>query len=469
MSAPSPWDELVSAALVGTGRRPLAGVAAGEMETEVLERAAVRTVRARAGQRLRRGRPLEPAPAEDRPRVPPAAGDRLARILGGERPRLLAEWLEIAAGHGRRVPPHLLPELLDRAVADRSIRPHLGVLAGARGRWLAGLNPAWGFLLREVTAAGVAGTAARVWERGTPGDRRAHLGALRAADPAGARLLLEETWERETPDDRAAFLEVLADRLGPGDEPFLESALDDPRREVRRWAADLLTRLPGSLLGLRMTARAARLLAVEDGRLRVTPPDACDAAMERDGVRARPPRGAGRRGWWLQQVVARTPLAAWPGLLGRPPRELVRMRVADRGREVMAGWVRAAILQGDPEWAGELFARDPLADLLTVLPRAERERVAADFVREHAPDGQLIMVLGGSAAPWGPGLAQAVLEKILTILGTQPWNLGELTRLAGERVDPALYGLAERFSPEPPVQEVASLLRFRHDMVKELQ
>lgn len=61
-----------------------------------------------------------------------------------------------------------------------------------------------------------------------------------------------------------------------------------------------------------------------------------------------------------------------------------------------------------------------------------------------------------------------MLQKILEVSGTQPWNLGELTRLAGERIDPALYGVAERLSLEPPIQEVAALLRFRDDMLKEL-
>ncbi|MEV7006458.1 DUF5691 domain-containing protein [Streptosporangium sp. NPDC051022] len=486
------WEELVSAALVGTDRRPLPPASPASpgspgspdfvgsegstsfggraSEVELLERAVLHTVRARAGRRLREAGALDLAPAESRPEVSRAAGDRLARILGGERPRLLAEWLETAAARGRRVPPHLLPELLDQGAADRSIRRHLGVLAGNRGRWLAGLNPAWGFLLEEATATDPAsGSAREIWELGTPGDRRAHLGALRAADPAEARRLLEATWERETPGDRAAFLEVLADGLSFDDEPFLEAALDDRRREVRHQAADLLTRLPGSRLGLRMAERAARCLAVEGGRIQATPPGACDAAMERDGIRARPPRGTGERSWWLQQTVARTPLGVWADLLGRPPRELVRMKVVDWGREVMAGWVRAAVLQGDPEWARVLFAWDPLADLLAVLPRADQERVAADFVRRHGLDGQLIMVLGGAAAPWGPDLTRAVLEKIIEVSGSQPWNLGELTRLAGERADPALCLTAERLSPEPSVQEVASLLRFRDDMSKELQ
>ncbi|MFC4056982.1 DUF5691 domain-containing protein [Planomonospora corallina] len=484
MSTPVPWEELVSTALVGTDRRPLpgpAGRAAGSADpaAELLEQAAVRTVRARAGRLPRRGEPLEPAPAEERPLVPRAAADRLARILAGEQGRLLPEWLAAAAGRGHRVPSRLLPELLDHAARDRSIRPFLGVLAGRRGRWLAALNPAWGFLEQEATGAPrvpAAGPEGEVWELGTAGDRRAHLAALRSADPAAARELLAATWEQETPDDRAAFLEVLADGLSGGDEPFLEAALDDRRREVRHQAADLLTRLPDSRLARRMAERAERCFTVTRRRIEVTPPDECDAVMERDGIRARPPHGTGDRGWWLQQLVARTPLEVWPRLLGRPPAELVGARLGDWTREVTAGWVRAAVLQRDPVWARELFARDPLADLLAVLPRDEREAVAAAFVRGGGPagrrsrglDGQLIMVLGGAQGPWGPDLTRAVLGKILELAGSQPWNLGELVRLAGERADPALHGLAERLSLEPPIQEVAALLRFRDDMLKEL-
>lgn len=469
MNASAEWEELVSAALVGTDRRPLPGQAASEVE--LLGRAAVHTLRMRAGRRpVAPGEQPAPAPPEERPEVSRAAADRVARILGGEQPRLLTEWLEAAAGGGYRLSPHLLPELLDQAARDRSIRPHLGVLAGNRGRWLAGLNPAWDFLLEEVTgvAATDSGEISQVWEFGTSGDRRVHLGRLRAVDPAGARKLLTATWEKETSDDRVAFLEALGTGLSPDDEPFLESALDDRRREVRYQAADLLTRLPGSRLALRMAERVTRYVTVDGDEIRVDPPVACDSTMERDGIRPKAPRGTGERGWWLQQAVARTPLGLWPRLLGHSPRELVGMRIVDWNREVMAGWVRAAVLQGDPEWALELFAWDPIADLLAALPRDKQEVVAADFVRRHGLDGQLIMVLGGAATPWGPALATAVLQKIIEVFGTQPWNLGELTKLAGERIDPALHGMAGRLSPEQPIQEVAALLRFRDDMLKEL-
>jgi hypothetical protein len=442
------WEELASVALVGTGRRPYDGV--------LLEDAAVEVARRRAGWPLGEVAPPEPAPEEDRPAVARPAAERLVRIMGGEHERLLPEWLSAAAGTGSRVPPFVLPELLERGRRDRSIRVHLGVLAGQRGRWLAALNPDWDYLLEEPTG--------ETWELGGAADRRAHLRALRKADPARARGLLESTWERETPDDRAEFVEVLADGLSMDDEPFLESALDDRRREVRQAAANLLARLPGSRLSRRMAERARACVAIAGNAILIEAPRACDKAMERDGIRPKPPRGIGERAWWLQQVIARAPLAVW----GRPPAQLLQMRIPDWDADVRTAWVRAAVLQKDPEWARAMFGWDPIADLLESLPPGEQQELAADFVREHDVDSQLIMVLGGVSSHWREGLATAVLRKIVKVAATQPWNLGELVKLAGEHIDPALFPLALSYSPVEPVQQVAALLRFRADMYKEL-
>ncbi|GAA3098934.1 hypothetical protein [Nonomuraea salmonea] len=80
--------------------------------------------------------------------VPPVRGGRLRRsggswgggrrsgcggFSGGEHERLLPEWLAAAAATGRIVPPYVLPDLLERGRRDRSMRVHLGVLAGQRG------------------------------------------------------------------------------------------------------------------------------------------------------------------------------------------------------------------------------------------------------------------------------------------------------------------------------------------------
>ncbi|WP_239128832.1 DUF5691 domain-containing protein [Sinosporangium siamense] len=463
------WEELVSAVLVGTDRRPVPG---GDPQVEapvaLLSAAAVEVVRLRAGQRLVPGETLPAAPAEHKPVMPEAAVARLTRILGGEQQRLLPEWLEAAAAAGLRLPPHLLPEVLGHGVRDRSIRDHLGVLAGRRGAWLAGLNPAWGFLA-EAPGCRQGEAETDAWELGTRGDRFHYLRHLRRNDPAKARELLAATWAKETPDDRAAFIEALQYGLSPDDEPFLEAALDDRRREVRNRAVDLLSRLPESRLARRMAQRAARCLFREGDGFSAKPPAACDAAMERDGIRAAAPGGSGKRGWWLQQVVARTPLGFWPGHLGLSVDRVARLDLGDWAREVRVGWERAAVLQGDAVWARALFAVEPLADLLAVLPPQERAVRAAGVVRGHAVDGQLIMLLGGVPGPWGVPLAEAVLHKIVETVAVQPWNVSELGRLAGERVDPALAVHTAAFSPDANIQNIAATLQFRDEMLKELQ
>ncbi|RJL34620.1 hypothetical protein D5H75_06500 [Bailinhaonella thermotolerans] len=451
---------MVAAALVGADRRGAAGA------REVLERAAVLAVRRRAGRLARRVRaPGEAAPAERGRPAGAAAARRLRALLDGAPlggRRILEEWVRAAASRELVVPGWALPEMLDLGAADRSLRRHVAVVAGRRGRWLAGLNPAWAWLLDEE------GEGTGSWETGGRGDRRALLRRLRASDPARARETLASTWDRETAEDRAAFLAVLAESPGPGDEALLEHALDDRRREVRQAAADLLTRLPGADLGRRMAERALRCLRVEDGRLVAEPPRECDQAMERDGVRRRPPPGVGERGWWLEQTIARTPLDVWAGRLGATPEEIAGLPADVWGGFVRAGWVRAAILRRDAAWARALLGREPSGDLLALLPHGEAMERAARLVGGRPLDGELIMLLGALPGPWTGPLPAAVLDKIVTTSRHQPWNLSELCGLAAERFDPAT-GLGEHAGrPIDDLRALAETLRFRHEMLKEL-
>jgi hypothetical protein len=94
--------------------------------------------------------------------VSPAAGRRLRRILGGENAELLHEWLAAVVNRGLRPPPQYLPALLDRArrVAasnpdpdEARLRSLVAVAGGPRAVWLAGLNPAWSWLVVGQQAA----------------------------------------------------------------------------------------------------------------------------------------------------------------------------------------------------------------------------------------------------------------------------------------------------------------------------
>ena len=147
------WEDLVTAALLGTDRRtPPVPVAGGrEAPVALLDAAAEATVRRRAGLRPAAAAPRPaPAPADPRPPLPAAAARRLAMLLadrpgtgGGRRGtapdlmELLPQWLAAANARGWAPPPQALPALLDAARGRTDLRPAVLEFAGPRALWLA--------------------------------------------------------------------------------------------------------------------------------------------------------------------------------------------------------------------------------------------------------------------------------------------------------------------------------------------
>jgi hypothetical protein len=340
-------------------------------------------------------------------------------MLGGEYPDLLTEWLTATSGRGLRVPPQFLPALLDRARRGRAADPdssRLGRLVaeagGPRARWLAGLNPDWNFV------AQVAGEDA--WRFGDAAQRRGYLSALRARDPGAARELIAASWDAAGAA-RAVFVSVLADGLSLADEPLLEAALDDRADDVRGWAAFLLASLPGSALGQRMAERAGRCLRMKRDargrRLLVSPPAECDATMRRDGIMpgGAPPQEQARS---LLEVVARAPLDTWTEAFGLDPAQIVAVRSGDWAPLLFTAWARAAVAQRRQDWVAALIGQ---------------------ALSGRPPD--------------------------------KPAEGAALRQLA-RRADPALGAPGSLPAPEPnapaAVHDAIRVLRFRHEMLKEL-
>jgi hypothetical protein len=435
----SAWQDVVTAALIGTERtgfpRPsVAGLPAPADAPDIpfpdypvrdspvredpaallLDGAALQTVARRGGRLPERAESLPVAEADPAPAVGRAAARRLARLLTGEHPDLLAEWLAAAVARGRRAPAALLPALLDRvrrvSTADPELRRLAAEAGGSRARWLAGLNPDWKF----VTAGSPAGEDA--WRRGNAGQRRAYLAALRARDPGAGRDLVAASWDAAAPAERVMFIDAMAAGLSLADEPLLEAALDDRAEDVRGHAARMLTRLPGSALGRRMAERAVRCLRLEPtgsaGRLVVRPPGEPAGAMRRDGIRSRP----------LLELVAATPLRTWTDTFGLPAARIVAIAASDGVSRlvpmVLSGWSQAAIIADDQEWMAAL--------------------INAAF---------------SGRAPGSPAGA--------TVL-----------RQLARRAAPSLGAPGAVPAPEPGVpacvHEAAAVLRFRYDMLKEL-
>jgi hypothetical protein len=428
----STWQDLVTASLIGTERSevPAPGIpgvlngdpvaAAQDPAAVLLDRAALLTAARRAGRRPGQADPLPAAGPDDRPAVSPDAGRRLTRMLGGEYPDLLAEWLAAAAARGLRPPPQLLPALLDRArraaAADPGLPRLVAEAGGPRARWLAGLNPDW----ESVTAQDLPGDDA--WRLGHAVQRRGYLASLLASDPDAARELITGGWEAAAPGERAMFLAVLDSGLAALDEPMLEAALGDRAEDVRAWAAYLLARLPGSALGQRMAERALRCLRLEHNvrgtRLVAVPPAESDASMRRDGIAPGPAAGPDQTRLLLE-VVARTPLRTWTDEFGRTAAQIVSVPSGDWAPVLFIAWARAAIAQRDQDWMAALLHR-----ALTGRP---------------------------------PGTAAE----------------NETVRQLARRADPLLGApdaLPDPGPDAPPVvREAVRVLRFRHDMLKELE
>ena len=72
--------------------------------------------------------------------------------------------------------------------------------------------------------------------------------------------LLVESWAGESAAARLAFLPLLAERLSVEDEPLLERALRDRRKDVRQTALGLIRRLPDSDFARRWSGRARQIV-----------------------------------------------------------------------------------------------------------------------------------------------------------------------------------------------------------------
>ncbi|WP_424643851.1 DUF5691 domain-containing protein [Embleya sp. AB8] len=484
------WDDLVSAALVGTGRRPAAAAPApaegalgaltarvdrADEAVRLLDLAAIVMVHRRAGRRAAAGAPPAPCTEVDpRPAVPAAARARLRILLEGDGTDFLPEWLGVARAAGLRAPESELPALLTAARSRTDLREVVADLAGPRGRWLAELNPEWAWLPR--IAAGDPGDPVELWRHGRFGERLAAFAVLRGSDPDAARMLLAQTWRAEPAEDRAVLVTALGTGLAAADEAFLEAALDDRAKVVRVAAARLLTELPESAFAARMRVRARACLRPDGAeRVLVVPPSECDEAMRRDGIDQSSPTGREDHSWWLGEVVAATPLAVWREVFDASP-EVIAARSLPRrfAEDVRDGWARAAIRQRDVAWARALAGRGAPTRLLTVLPAAE----CADHVARHiAAHGlsEALQLLTNCPTPWPANLGDAVLNAFATAAesGGYPWSFSGARDVAGRGLDPATVDRVEQLAQgegEWPkaFRALAGTLRYRATMRGEL-
>ena len=473
------WDELVTAATVGTSTRALphtgfhpttvtttSEATDDDPATRLLDLTAMETAASAVTIEPTPATPLDPAPAEQRPVTTERLADLLPAAARLDR-ELAGDLVDLVAAKGHVLPPSAVPVFLDLG-RDARFGSSLSTIVGERGRWLVRLDPDWAELLPAVPRDPAERPANLAdWQSGSWEPRDAYLRDVRRVDPHAARELLASGWKLEPPDDRVALLGALHERLGPEDVPFLEAVLRDRREPVRLRAASLLVRLCGSMpfdalppFGRRLADRARPLVRLgrqgllRSATLEVSAPEALDDQARADGIVQRTTgRQSGRRASWLEQILRSAPLSLWENDFARSPAELVALPVAgDFARELHRGWAAAAAAQRNVQWARALletaaFAADP--SLVRVLPGDERTSYAHTVLRSAKPgDATMLALLARVDGPWPPELATAVVEYIEWLLPSALVRESTpLLRLAARRLPvrtplPLAYGQA---------------------------
>jgi uncharacterized protein DUF5691 len=472
-------DALTRAAIAGTSHEapPAGGLPTDDLlegarrspERDLLLRAGMHAVYRTAGRRTKTGvEGPQPAPQETLPACSAKAAEVVRQLLTGRRQEILREALERLRLGGLRLPPALLPDALD--VQQPELRPAVAAVLGERGRWLAGLNPSW-----EWVIGGSEQDDETAWEEGPLTDRLAALRHVRRSDRSRGLAWVEEVWKSEKADTRVEVVAALEAGLSSADEPFLERALDDRSVRVRQAAVALLARLPDSAYAQRVTARAGAVLAdyeppakgllqrCRTGRFVVEPPEDVDGGWRRDlpGV-DNAPQGIGEKTWAISCTLAVVPLDHWEHRFGASPEDLI---AAAKGNDwepaVLAGWCRAGALHGDRGWAMFLWGRcHGLADdsegrqvwsaaqeLAPVVPQDWLARALPELLqgRSIQMSGRLASTLQEMPAVWMPELSSVYVERLhahLEALATDPPSGG------GEQWVNTLPHAAVALSPE---------------------
>jgi len=388
------------------------------------------------------------------------------------------------------VPPETLPALL--GLGKKGLRLLALAVIGERGRWLAGHNPAWAYAVgwEDIDEA---------WQIGAREERSGIVERLRSSDPQHARQLVQSTWEQDPPEDRAEFVTAFLSGLSMEDEPFLETCLDDRRREVREAALDLLVRLPDSALVRRMRARLDPLLTFKPRRLggdllEANLPEELEAAAKRDGVTGSALRkGMGAKASQLAQMLALVPPDTWSRKWDRPPEKLLPAALNSEWKEsFILGWLQATARCGDPDWAGafaELWVREAgaravlaesgLGAALQAVPVQKLEALAqasiTPRINELDDRHPLLDLLERYERQWSARLAKTVMASLRRQAGGIHWRLTRALPDFGLRVPVELSGEFTGNWPkeargwDPYIDQFTAVLSFRREMADALK
>ena len=495
-------DPLIATALLGTARmpamppapdpsleatwqaipidNPAAAVLQGLAILRTLQRCGIKTLAATDATDA-----SVPSPPESREVLEPAAVDVLQRLLAGQFPEVLPEWLRLASASARRVPGRLLPALLAAATKTPALRAVVPALAGERGLWIARRHRNFPWMLDETEVD------ENAWDAGEPAERLAWLRQARIADPSRTATAISAHWAGEDASMRESILRIIMENPQAWEEPWLEeSALKDRRQEVRDLAATALASLPASDFQKRAHARVRGRVKIERRFLKRTitidPPAAYDPSWAADGIREKPPQGMGEKAWWLRQMISLIPLDQWPGVLDVGENELFTTAIDKTWQEpLLLGWIDSArrlprrahahrflpFIAALEPWPPSASPKSQvMAGMLDALTHNERFEALDGLVRDlTVPLALDLLARCGEPPPPGKGKAiLALLDQALVTIPTpfvRPQARALAVCIPQDGIQPRLDKLAKLTELSAAAEEFATTLEFRRSLI----
>ncbi len=497
------WQEVVKTALIGTERKALKAIPpdrnlgeilscldSSDKESSLLSAAGAIALYQRAGKISFDQQPLQNrSEAEELLDCSLISRQHLALILSGNA-QLLPEWLTVAAAAKKRVPSEYLPHLLRLGEKQSNLRAFILPVLGKRGYWLGKHNPDWNYVNSEITD--------KAWQTGSKEVRRLLLQRLREQDAHIAREQLQKAWKKESGDERASLLAALEINLGMNDEPFLEAALDDKRKQVRDVAAKLLSLLPKSRLCQRMIERVHPLIIFNHNSVQVTLPFECDRQMIRDGIdQSRYSSALGEKASLLLQMLCCVPPSFWRHNWGKTPQQLLQVVDGSEWEKMLLeAWAIGALKSQDSVFAEVLLpnaskfyhsylgnGEELVVGLLKVLGQNKADALILQTLLQN--QGKLLSVnhpaytlLKHYQTPWSENVSQLVVLNIRKYIEADKqcqWGMRSLFQSFALYMEPSVEGVAELLAVveegsfwQDFVNEFLARLLFRFEMIQEL-
>jgi Family of unknown function (DUF5691) len=339
---------------------------------------------------------LESAPLEDRT-IANAAEEPIREAFDLGFQRAVREWAQAAGRKGWVAPPRSLPALIELARKEPyAIVPVLG----ARGQWLA-----------EVIGAGIPSIE--------PSERETQ----RAKDPQTYREILNSELANLGFEDRLEAVSALKANLSTEDEPVLEQALGDRRKEIRTLAAHMLAKLPGSRLSQEVIQLANQSIKHEKSLLKER------LSVELPELESLPkwfpqPTALGNQGpkaVGLMEILTLIPPGHWEARFKTPPQKFLNLAAKTEFPEALVhGVAKAAANFRNWNWTGEAFrfllGQEPIPTtvLKEIVPLVSESMFDEAIIGDLAPgkpwsQGTLFS-LYSRQRPYSPRLTRAVVE-----------------------------------------------------------